>query len=93
MQREGKIGPRDENGALRPFAEFPKTIHLADGTSKIVHSQRDELACAGMIAGEPVLDDPVVEERNRLAATNALMQKELEEARAELRRLAGASHG
>jgi hypothetical protein len=85
LQREGKIGPRDENGVPRPFQEFPKRIDLADGSSKIVLSQREELAFAGQIAGKGAAqDDPVVEERNRLAMQVAEMQAANERLREQL---------
>lgn len=91
LQREGKIGPRDENGVPRPFQEFPKRIDLADGSSKIVHSQREELAHAGMLAGALAApDDPVVGERNRLAQQVAEMQAANERLREQLAAMAKA---
>ena len=89
LQREGKIGPRDENGVPRPFQEFPKRVDLADGSSKIVYSQREELAYAGLIAGKDApQDDPVVEERNRLALQVAEMQAANERLREQLASMA-----
>jgi hypothetical protein len=78
MEAEGKIGQFDENGRPRPYAEYPKWITGADGKPCIVQNQREELAKAGESApGIKAEDDPVVAERNRLAAENAKLRAEL----------------
>lgn len=89
LQAKGAIGPRDEQGHMRPWQEFPKAVQDANGTTVIVHSARQELEVRAKVAGEvnAAADaDPVIAERNRLAREN-------DELRAQLQMLAAASAG
>jgi hypothetical protein len=70
LQNEFKIGPfvKDPiSGTVmsKPFQEYPKWVYLPDGTTKIVHSQREEMAVT-LSYGTDVERDPVIEERDRL---------------------------
>lgn len=62
------------------FKEYPKWIKI-DGQDVLVNSQREEIA---MIATTPeaAKNDPVVEEKNRLAEELSKAQAELAELRA-----------
>lgn len=48
------------------FREYPKWIKLADGTEKLVATQREELAFLATVP-DAMKDDPVLEEKNKLA--------------------------
>lgn len=77
MEREGKIGPTDEQGRLRPFQEYPKMIGKTErGVPIIVQSKRDELAHLAEHSPE-AKDDPVVARISQLADENASLRAQL----------------
>lgn len=104
LEAKGVIGPVDVQGRLRPFQEYPKMIRVGDtaaaggrqlhgppGSHKvIVHSQREELALLSELPADVAIGDPVVEEKNRLAAENARQSDEIARLREELARIAGS---
>jgi hypothetical protein len=96
LTSEGKIGPFDPEGRPRPYMEYPKRITVlgADGSKldKIVGNQREELALLSeSVPGVSLESDPVLVEKNKLAAEVASQRDELAELRAQLAALSGTS--
>lgn len=69
------------------FQEYPKWVKLKDGKTVLVNSQREELTRMDEIMGALPSDDPLLLERNDLAAKVAELQAQLakvqEEAKAQ----------
>lgn len=68
------------------FREYPKWIKLADGTEKLVASQREELAFLATVP-DAAKNDPVLEEKNRLAEQVAAQAEEMAAMKAQLAEL------
>lgn len=59
------------------FQEYPKMVKLANGETIVVHSKNEELRRMADIVGAPATDDPIVQERDALAAKVAELQAQL----------------
>jgi len=68
------------------FREYPKWIKLADGTEKLVASQREELAVLSTVP-DAAKNDPVLEEKNRLAEQVAAQAEEMAAMKTQLAEL------
>jgi hypothetical protein len=65
------------------FREYPKMIRTSEGKEIIVQTQREELAFAAL-GGTKYEEDPVVAEKNRLAAEVAIKDQALAEMQAQM---------
>lgn len=85
LEEDGKIGPFekvDGKKRMRPFAEYPKLVTGGDGVRHRVNNLNEEMEVVGPEAAKRKLEnDPLAEERRKLAAEQARLleaRKELE---------------